>query len=226
MNTFQRIRNSISALGMNTALSRAYVLIADCWFDIRYGTDTIKFSELKALTIKSANKGRGVEYQPTRILPLKKVLQQIQPMIPAGSVLVDLGSGKGRVLMASSEFAFREVRGIEFARELCDIARRNCESYRRARGTSTNIEIIESDVVDYPIKSDENVFFLFNPFDDVVLSRLLANIRRSLETASRKITIVYCNPKLNHVIEKQGRFPKVLDLHFWGYRFAVYSTAD
>jgi hypothetical protein len=51
--------------------------------------------------------------------------------------------------MIASEFEFREARGIEFAHELCNIARSNCAAYKLAMRSRTNFEVIESDVVNY-----------------------------------------------------------------------------
>ncbi len=224
MNILRRIKNSLRKRGIKTTFFKVYILIADYWFDIKYGTDTTRFLLLTDLTVTGGNKERGGKYQPTRIVPLRGFLTRIKPVIPLDSVLLDLGCGKGRVLMIASEFDFREARGIEFAHELCNIARSNCAAYKRAKGTRTNFEIIESDVVDYVIKSHENVFFLFNPFDEVVLSRTLANIVRSLEVAPRKVLIIFYNPRFNHVIEQQRCFSRVFDQYFWGYHFVVYSN--
>jgi len=205
---------------------RIVALIEDYYFDVKYGIDTRSWSELNGLTIESDNLKRGVRYQPTRVLPVRKLLQSIKPMIPDHGTFVDIGCGKGRILLIASEFGFATVRGIEFAHELCEIARNNCAVYRGKTGVVTEFQIIESDVVDYTVNDDENVFFMFNPFDDVVMNKVLNNIATSLEIQPRKIWIIYHNPECGNTIEKHDSFVKSREFVFWDYSFAVYSNND
>jgi hypothetical protein len=43
---------------------------------------------------------------------------------------------------------------------------------------------------------------MYNPFDAMILSKVLCNIAASLEIQHRKIRIIYHNPKYGHVIEQ------------------------
>jgi hypothetical protein len=145
-------------------------------------------------------------------------------MIPHDSVLVDFGCGKGRVLFVASEFGIREVRGVEFAHELCEIAMKNSAVYKSKTGVETQHRIIESDAANYTINREENLFFLYNPFDAVILSKALCNIAASLEIQPRKIWIIYHNPKYGHVIEQREDLERLREFSFWGYNFTVYSN--
>lgn len=61
--------------------------------------------------------------------------------------------------------------------------------------------MIEGDVTDYEIEDEQNVFFFFNPFDDVVLEAVVKNLERSLRRKPREIAIVYYNPVHSHVLD-------------------------
>ena len=88
-------------------------------------------------------------------------------------------------------------------------------------------EIILSDVVNYCVKDDESIFYLFNPFDRVVLKKVLLNIRRSLETNSRKIWLIYYNPIWSDVIEEQNRFlSKKGEYDAEGHQIFVYENMN
>ena len=216
------IHDSIKQKGLRRTIYRICNRLIGYAFDIKYRTNTTSHVRLKDLEIQSNNKERGVQYEPTNIIPLKKLFNNLK--LPVHSVFVDLGCGKGRVLLIASEFGFKEVRGIEFSYELCNIAKKNWSNYKRKIGVETTFQIIESDVVDYTIKNDENVFFMFNPFDEVVLRKILENITVSLKTRSRKIWFVYRNPKHINIIAKYGGFVKLKELIFWGDDFMVYSN--
>jgi hypothetical protein len=221
---FERMRTSLRQHGLGASIVKLYVLIVDHLFDTRYGIDTCRWSQLDELTVAGHNKERGTSYQPTRVMLLRKLFKAIKLMIPSDGVLVDLGCGKGRVLFVASEFNFREVRGVEFAHELYEIAVKNSTIYKAKSGVGIKYRLIESDVSNYAIDKEENVFFMNNPFDTVVLSKVLCNIAASLQIQPRRIWIIYHHPKCAHIIEQRGDLARLREFNFWGYTFTVYSN--
>ena len=226
MGVLQRLKNSLRQLGLWATILKSYIIIMDFYFDIKYATETGTRTKLENLTIESDNKERGVDYQATRVVPLRKLFHYIKSMIPDDSLFVDFGCGKGRALLIASQFGFREVRGVEFAHELCEIAKRNCAVYKAKTAVKTEFQIIASDVVDYDVNADENVFFMYNPFDEVVLGKVLDNIATSLTIQPRRILIIYYNPKYGNFIEQHDSFEKAGEFVLWGYNFTVYSNSD
>jgi SAM-dependent methyltransferase len=220
----KRFVSSFLGAGPHATLIKLCCVAADHWFDVRYGLDTCSWSELNVLTIDSNNKERGVRYQPTRVLPLKKLFRAIQPMMPENPTLVDYGCGKGRVLLVASAFGFREVRGVEFAHELCEIATKNCARYKAKAGVKTEFRIVEEDAAGRAVSADENIFFMYNPFDVTVLNKVLDNVSASLRRKPRRIMIVYYNPKWVCVFEQRADFAPLPELSFWGYHFTVFTN--
>jgi len=206
--------------------TKLWVLMADHLYDLRHGIDTCKGSPLEGLTIGGENKERGTRYQPTRVVPLRKLFRLVEPLVPSNSVLVDLGCGKGRVLLVASEFGFKEVRGVEFAHELCEIAKKNCAVFKARKHFKPDWRIIEADVTQYTIEPDETVFFMFNPFDEIILQKVLDNIATSLQMRPRKILIIYYNPRAAETIERRADFTRLQEYNFWGYNFKVYSNRE
>lgn len=145
----------------------------DCLFDLKYGIDTFSWVELDDLEIDGDKKRRAKMYQPSCRLPLKRLLRELN--LPPGKVFVDLGCGKGIVLMVASEFGFKEARGIEVSPVLSDIAIKNCSAFKEKTKTGIAFTIVMSDVMDYGLNDDEDVFYLFNPFDEYVLEQVLKN---------------------------------------------------
>jgi SAM-dependent methyltransferase len=172
------------------------------------------------LEIASDNKSRGVDYQPTRRRAFLKLMDQLR--LPPGSVFVDLGCGKGRILLLASRFGFRRIVGVEFSPALAEVARKNVEAFRRARPAAPEIRVVTSDVVDYTIQDDENCLFLFNPFDAVVLQRLLRNVQLSLSRAPRPVWLVYHKPVWRTVIEDTRLFEVVQEYRYGSSEFVIY----
>ncbi len=197
-------------------------LCEEVLFDVRYGTNTFGNVKLDMLDIISDNKGRGVDYEPTRIRPFKKMLKVVE--FPKEAVFVDFGCGKGRALLAACDHGFRRVVGVEFSAELCEVARSNLDLYLRKRGIEAETSIVLSDVVDYVVGDDENVFYMFNPFNEDVLEGVMKNICESLERNPREVRIIYHNPINRHVIERREMFSLCCEHTFSGHQFLVYGN--
>ena len=222
---FRRLRESVGQQGLWGTLVKFYILFVDYWFDFQHGVDTCQWVTLDRLSITSENRVRGVRYEPARVIPLRVLLRRVRPLLAPDSALLDLGCGKGRILLLAAESGFPRVRGVEFAPELCEIARRNCSRYTQSTGITTEFRIIESDVVDYAIADDDNLFMLFNPFDQVVLQRVLVNIRESLGRHPRTIMICFYHTPYSDTAMATTGFTRVLDLSYWGYRLTAFSNA-
>jgi SAM-dependent methyltransferase len=212
---------TLKARGLGKTLAILLVYVADYTFDIRYGTDTRSWTSLDDLSIDSENKQRGEMYQPTLALPLERLFRELN--LPASSVLVDLGCGKGRVLLVAAKAGLKTMRGVEFSPELCRIARRNCDLYTAKTQGAATFEIIEGDVVNYEVRQDDNVFFLYNPFDGEILSYVLDTIRASQRVYPRPMWIIYRNAVHGAIIDNDPVFEKQREHVIWGLDFAVYQ---
>lgn len=207
--------------GLRNTVAIALAYLADVWQDRRYGLDTTAWVSLDALAVAGDNKAHGEMYQPTLSWPLRHVLRRLR--LPADSVLVDLGCGKGRVLLTAAQLGFR-ARGVEFASELCHIARANAARWRELHPRAASIEVIEGDVVNYAFQPDETLVFLFNPFDAVVLQQVCDRLQHSLAQHPRPVTLVYRNPAHAAVLDAHPGFVRQQELTAWGLDFTVYSA--
>ena len=194
--------------------------VADYTFDWRFGTDTRRWAELDSLEIDSANRAGGVRYVPTRTGAFLRVMASVS--FPEGSVFMDCGCGKGKVLLLAAQLPFRRVVGVEFSEELCAIAKSNVELFQTKRKL-VPIDVVHQDVLAYSFSGDENVLFLFDPFDDTVLEPLLDRVFESLRLQPRSLWVVYHNPVYRSVIEARSEFQLVSDFTYGGSQFLIYT---
>jgi predicted RNA methylase len=210
--------------GLRDTLSSIVRAFVDVGFDIRYGTDTARWVEINTLSVESEHKKDALAYIPTQIAPLRTVLRKLD--LPKDGVFIDLGSGKGRVLLIAAQSGFQKVIGVEFSGQLCEIARENVKAFVRRTQTTAQIEVVESDVATWPIDCRYSVFFMFHPFKRTVLARFLDNLQSSLTQFPRKIWLVYNNPMDGHdeVIEGFNLFSAFQEFKPGGatYPFKVY----
>lgn len=192
------------------------------WFDLKYGTDTRQSIEINKLGIDIETQRRSVRYQVTDTLKLIKVLKKIR--IPGSGVFVDLGCGKGKALLIASEVGFKKARGIEVSPGLSKIALKNCSTYKEKCRTNTEFEIFNLDALNYIPQDDEEVFYMFNPFNSNVLIKVLNSINESVIRKSRKITIIYNNPLHENVIATDRNFKKTGEYKMIEERFVIYEN--
>ena len=172
-------------------------------FDRRHATDTAGIVRLGALRIESPNRDLGVRYQPSDPDGFRSLVEAL-PVDLKDYVFVDLGSGKGRVLLLASEYPFRRVVGVEFAQELNEIAERNVALYDGARRRCGDVRTVISDTADYPLP-EAVVLYLYNPFAPEVLRRHLQRNRDSLERGSRPVYVLVTGAReLVGVLEAAG----------------------
>ena len=216
----------ISEYGLLGFFIRAISTLVDHWFDWRYSLDTISISKLEGLTLAGGQREHATYYQGTRLLPLRQLLKVLGTQMPQGGALVDLGSGKGKVLLAAAWCGVSKVRGVEFAKELCVVARNNLAAYQARSNTRAAVEIIEGDVAAYAIQPDDTLFYVFNPFDEVILARVMSNIAASVENHPRKVTLViaFVSSHYERVIQAQDFFRLEQEITTWGYRFSLFSN--
>jgi SAM-dependent methyltransferase len=222
MKTLQWMVRSTREKGLVQTAKIAVNFIADLSFDWKYGTDTMRWVPRESLETQSDNQSHSAPYRATKVRPFLRLLEKLR--LPRDSAFVDIGAGKGRVLLIASQYGFRKVVGIEFCGQLCALARKNLELFARKSKVLSPIEIIEADATTYEFQPEHRVFFMYNPFDSFVLTRVLDNIHSSLETNPRRIWLIYNTPQHHDVIKRVGLFTSDSLYVIGGNYFRIYTT--
>ncbi len=163
-----------------------------------YGIDTTGADELKTLDERGIDVSHATIYMPASYRLLEEIFVQLgtqssAPEIQNPKHIVDIGCGKGRALCVAAHFDFKKLTGVDLSREFCETATQNLQlTSRHIHGLEYNI--VNNDAFHFRIPADANCIFLFNPFDEVIMSGVLNNILTSLHTSPREIAIVYINP--------------------------------
>jgi hypothetical protein len=132
-----------------------------------------------------------LRYEPTPAGIFHEMIARI-PFDPRDFAFVDLGSGKGKVLMLAARYPFRRVLGVELWEDLHRIALANLASCRN--GECARIESVLMDAADFAVPEEPLVLYFFNPFPAEVLARVLANLRESLTRAPRRVYLLFYAP--------------------------------
>ena len=181
---------------MNPKLIMKQVRLFYDWqlFDIFYGTDTAlsvsKDKILKNNTFNDFNHMNNyVGSLTSRVKYMIKTLRKIDSLINSYS-FIDLGSGKGKVLILAEKLGFLKVIGVEISPELNKICRSNL-----AKVKSKNVEIIECDATKIILPDGGLVFYIYNSFRKPMLEKVLKNIENSFDSKNSVGYVIHMDPK-------------------------------
>jgi hypothetical protein len=162
----------------------------------------------------------GGDYLPTRPTIARQVLALLPIQNHPEYTFVDLGSGKGRMLLIAAEFPFRKVQGLEIAQELHREATQNISRYRHPSQRCAIVESINLDALEYVFPDGNLILYLFNPFLPEVLEKVFANLEHSLAQHPRHVIVIEVNPVFGFVIEHKP----FLRLYLENRRFRIYQS--
>jgi 16S rRNA G966 N2-methylase RsmD len=157
----------------------------------KYSINTTGIDKLKSLEEKGIEVDHSTIYMPVSYDLLENVFNQLTNK-PFNHFL-DIGCGKGRVLCVAAHYGFKKVMGLDFSKELCTTAEKNL-AVTQQKFTNLQCKVINNDAFYFEIPQDADCIFMFNPFDDVIMSGVAANILESFEANPRTITLIYANP--------------------------------
>jgi SAM-dependent methyltransferase len=161
-------------------------------FDRSHGTDTSGFVASDDLPSSPHDLTRKHVYggsQPSIIRSALATLPSLESF-----TFVDLGCGKGRPLLVASEFPFRDIVGVELSPSLAADAQRNATILKQRFPGRVPIRVETGDASAFPFPAGNLVVFLYNPFGEEVIARVVAGIEAALAAEKRSLFVIYYNP--------------------------------
>ena len=175
-------------------------------FDARFGVDTAGIIPQAELDVDAPTWVHGSAYVPISPIDFASVLGRFDLDVREAT-FVDLGCGKGRVLLMASALPFARIVGVEFSPTLAAIARDNLTRYTGPRAAQ-HVDVLTEDATRYTFPSGPLVVFMYHPFDGVVMQRVVAQLERSLAERRRRIVVLYYKAVHGDVWEASKAFAK------------------
>jgi SAM-dependent methyltransferase len=178
-------------------------------FDASMSVDTDGIIQPWDLEVSSANHIYAVKYEPTPTDIFSRAIEALR-IDCSQFTFVDLGAGKGRVLLLAGRYAFPKILGVEFAPKLAQVAHRNIEN----SGLGGRAEVVCIDAIEFDLPKENLVVYMFNPFAFEVMTLMLPKFERHKQS----LYVIYCNPvhdslfhySFTKVCELEGRFRTVI----------------
>ncbi|QQS31758.1 MAG: class I SAM-dependent methyltransferase [Acidobacteriota bacterium] len=191
-------------------------------YDMRHGVHTAPEIHLEDLDIESPNASRGGNYSGTEPNYFRQIMDGLDLDL-SQFTFIDLGSGMGRALFLASEKPFKRIIGVEFARELHEIAEANITKFRSPDQKCFDISSVCEDAAAFELPDTPLICYLFNPFDREVFERVIANFERSLKTSPREFYVIYTNPMHNDLFVASPAFEQIAEGPWHTLHLAVRS---
>jgi hypothetical protein len=163
-------------------------------FDAKFGVDTADEVLLTKAGITSdvqAAQGNTV-YRPLWESAFRDLLRLI-PLAPETLTFVDIGAGKGKLLLLASRLPFKRIIGIEYAETLHNIAVENIRAFRPHQ-VCRSVKSYHQDALTFDVPLGEPlVCTIFNSFDVDIMKQVLLRLGKQANATAAPVFVVYVN---------------------------------
>ena len=204
-------------LRIRSALTRA----EGRWFDSTRHVDTAGYIPLDQLTLAGSAQS-GNDYLAVRPSVARQALARLPQPNYEEYTFIDLGSGKGRLLLVAAEYPFHKIQGVEFAVQLHREAERNIVRYHHSGRRCRDIQSVHMDAREYLFPYGNLMLFFYNPFGIEVMKKVFANLEKAIAETPRHVVVVMINPEFSSVADSMP----FLNLYYETKRFRIYQTAN
>ncbi len=178
--------------------------------DAAFGTDTAGIREVGSLDVGGTAACAATRYEPSGAGMVRATLAQLG-IDYADYAFVDYGSGKGRVLIVAAGFAFKSVAGVEFSRELHEIAEQNIALLPPEAVRAGVVSALHGDAAAFEPPPGNLVCYLYNPFGPPVISQVARRLASHRDESGCRVIVVYVDPVHRAAFEEIGKFVVVED---------------
>src|SRR3984957_7783748 len=194
------------------------------WYDWRFRIRTCGDEDPRELNVLGENGSHAVAYIPTTFRTGRRMLRDLPIPDVSNHTFIDIGSGKGRMLLLAAELPFRRIIGVEFASDLDALARRNVKTYRNPKQACFQIEPVHMDATQFEFPPDPFFIYLFYPFRQIVMDPVMQNLNRSLAEHPRDVILLYRNPVLSNVVEGASNLRLYAKRSDFGSLYTIYRS--
>ena len=126
--------------------------------------------------------------------------------------LIDLGSGKGKVLLMSLKFNFHKIIGIEYSEQLYEDSLNNILTFSKnqKKYKTTNIEVfnIDASLFNYDNKNP-TIYFIYNSFSKEIRMQVLQKIKNQYNINKTRAVVIFYMPLGELILDDLSGFEEM-----------------
>jgi len=159
-------------------------------------------------------------YQPTEPEAFREMIDALDIDFPEFT-FIDIGSGKGRVLLLASDYPFRRILGVELLPELHRVAQENIARYQNPRQRCFALESLCADAREFAFPPEPTLLYFFNPLPEPGFGRVIENLGASLRKSPRPLFVLYHNPVWERLVAASPELKKIGGKH----QYSVFANS-
>ena len=227
----KRARYSVASEGLfRVAMDVAARLVTyapdkDGAFDRRFGTDTAGKVQTSALGFDDgAAQDKAVLYLPSPAKVTHWMLENIG-LEPRNHAFVDLGCGKGRVVLVAAQYPFAKVIGVDLSKALSEVARRNVARFDPRSRKCADVQIVTANATTFDWPDANVLLHLYHPFEPEITVAVLEHAARTWRARAKQLTVAYLlySSAVPAVREAFARFPWLVEKRYEHSLFGNYD---
>jgi SAM-dependent methyltransferase len=186
-------------------------------FDLKHGVETSGLVDGVDLLTGHEHDAFNTAYWGVSPSRAREVLRRWAEMLPQGNLqdysFIDVGCGKGRMLLLASELPFRQVIGVELNGVLASAAARNVDAWEKARKAVAPIQVLHQDATEVARPDGPCVFYLYNPFGAPVLQKLLDRLEADAVEEQGTTDFIYLMAEFDEVFAARKGYSELWKGH-------------
>jgi SAM-dependent methyltransferase len=177
-------------------------------FDRRLGIETNEKVSRQGLTGMSTElREHAGEYAPTKPALFRRMVRK-SAIDPNCFTFIDLGCGKGRIMIAAAEYPFREIIGVEADIALYRVAKQNVNGWREGR-SDRRLKVVHNDARTFKWPKGNLFVFMYSPFSGRVFQQVAERLAAAAGEPGRAVVIAYSADWEAEALERAGCFTRV-----------------
>ena len=176
-------------------------------FDRELGVSTEKTERIYRLRTVCKRFMDANHYRASDSFLAKRLIAEL-PIRPNAFCFVDIGCGKGRILISAAQAGFARIIGVEQSPDLIGICQRNLELYAR-HFTSKATEVLCLDASEFSFPPENLVVYMYNPVRGRTMRAIIGNLRVSWTSSPREIFILYVSPTCERMFDGEPWLEKL-----------------
>lgn len=162
-------------------------------------TDSIDFTDYEIDELYSATPG-GL---------FKDLHSPVSEKEKRESTYIDVGCGKGRALIKSLQFGFKNLIGVEFVPSIAEQAIINVNKTKDSWVLDATCGVVCHDIRTFQYPDTNLILYLYNPFDPTVFEVFLSNLLEDLRMNPRKMTLIYYHSHCESILDDCDELERV-----------------
>ena len=177
-------------------------------FDRRHGVETVAMLDRHELT------GMPVEirqhagaYVPTNPSLFRRMIRKAG-VDPRQFTFIDLGCGKGRIVIAAADYPFKAIIGIESDAAVYETAKRNLDHWQETH-SDPRLKLIHGDARNFEAPPGNLFIYMYSPFRGPIFEQVAERLGDLAGEPGRAVVIAYSADWEADILERTGRFVRI-----------------